>query len=290
MTTPKGCCGAAQLSVVWADDVAYALDELQRRDMPVLLDLSRGAAALQLAQEIRAHRASTLMFAVVDERRPDLTTEAVLAGMADVFARPLGGRRVASAIERELSYESRGPGRNGDSDGDDLYSQSPAMRDVITLIDEAAAKRAGVLIRGEDGTGRQVAARAIQSGRTGRTRRSSPSTARPTTPRSSTPLCSARRRGSQSYGDPGRAASRASAGKAACTTRLAGRSTCRTSPTRRRKFRPGSLACCAIAKRCSSRPASRSRSTSVRWPAWIPASTGRCRKAAFATICSGACR
>ena len=94
------------VSVVWADNVAYALDELGRRDMPVLVDLSRGAAALQLAQEIRAHRASTLMFAVVDERRPDLTTEAVLAGVADVFARPLGGRRVAGAIERELNYES----------------------------------------------------------------------------------------------------------------------------------------------------------------------------------------
>ena len=47
------------------------------------------------------------MFAVVDARRPDLTTEAVLAGMADVFARPLGGRRVANAIERELKYEAR---------------------------------------------------------------------------------------------------------------------------------------------------------------------------------------
>ena len=152
---------AADVAVVWADTVAFALDELQRRDMPVLLDLSRGAAALQLAQEIRAHRASTLMFAVVDERRPDLTTEAVLAGMADVFARPLGGRRVASAIERELSYESRDVSRNGRSDGHHLYSQSPAMRDVVTQIDEAAAKRAGVLIRGEDGTGRQVAARAI---------------------------------------------------------------------------------------------------------------------------------
>jgi len=150
---------AAQLSIVWADDVSYALDELQRRDMPVLLDLSRGAAALQLAQEIRACRASTLMFAVVDERRPDLTTEAVLAGMADVFARPLGGRRVANAIERELQYESRDVRRV--HSGDDLYCQSPAMRDVITLIDEAAAKRAGVLISGEDGTGRQVAARAI---------------------------------------------------------------------------------------------------------------------------------
>ena len=75
--------------------------------MPVLLDLSRGAAALQIAREIRTQRASTLMFAVVDARRPDLTTEAVLAGMADVFARPLGGRRVANAIERELKYEAR---------------------------------------------------------------------------------------------------------------------------------------------------------------------------------------
>jgi two-component system nitrogen regulation response regulator NtrX len=152
---------AAHVSVVWADNVAYVLDELQRRDMPVLLDLSRGAAALQLAQEIRAHRASTLMFAVVDERRADLATEAVLAGMADVFARPLGGRRVASAIERELNYESHNVSRSGDNHGDDLYSHSPAMRDVMTLVDEAAARRAGVLISGEDGTGRQVAARAI---------------------------------------------------------------------------------------------------------------------------------
>jgi DNA-binding NtrC family response regulator len=145
------------VSVVWADNVAYALDELGRRDIPVLVDLSRGAAALQLAQEIRAHRASTLMFAVVDERRPDLTTEAVLAGVADVFARPVGGRRVTGAIERELNYESC----DGSRSGDELYSHSPAMRPVIALIDEAAAKRAGVLIRGEDGTGRRVAARAI---------------------------------------------------------------------------------------------------------------------------------
>jgi len=89
--------GAADLSVIWADNVACALSELQRHDVPVLLDLSRGAAALQSAREIRSHRAATLMFAVVDARRPDITTEAVLAGIADVFARPLGGRRVATA-------------------------------------------------------------------------------------------------------------------------------------------------------------------------------------------------
>src|SRR5437868_3031158 len=99
--------GAVDVSVVWADNASLALTELQRRNMPVLLDLSRGAAALQFAREIRTQRASTLMFAVVDSRRPDLTTEAVLAGMADVFARPLGGRRVASAIDGGLKTGAR---------------------------------------------------------------------------------------------------------------------------------------------------------------------------------------
>jgi len=153
------------MSVVWADNASYALNELRRHDMPVLLDLSRGAGALQIARELRTERASTLMFAVVDARRPDLTTEAVLAGVADVFARPLGGRRVANAIERELAYESRRTIAGGSEppNGDDLYNHSVAMRDVTALITRAAGMRAGVLIRGEEGTGRQIVARAIHT-------------------------------------------------------------------------------------------------------------------------------
>jgi two-component system nitrogen regulation response regulator NtrX len=130
----------------------------------VLLDLSRGAAALKCARELRAARAGTLMFAVVEPRRPDLTTEAVLAGMADVFARPVGGRRVANAIGRELRSGSGKTTRSGDAGGEDLYSQSAAMRDVTSLIARASTMRAGVLIRGEEGTGRQIAARAIHAG------------------------------------------------------------------------------------------------------------------------------
>lgn len=154
---------AVDVSVVWAENASLALDELERRNMPVLLDLTRGAAALQIAREIRTQRASTLMFAVVDARRPDLTTEAVLAGMADVFARPLGGRRVANAIERELKYEARESVPEALENGDDLYGHSAAMHDVMALISRAAGMRAGVLIRGEEGTGRQVAARAIHT-------------------------------------------------------------------------------------------------------------------------------
>src|SRR5438128_9758316 len=130
--------------------MATALAELKRRDMPVLVDLTRGAAVLQTAQDLRQQRPHMLAFAVVDARRPDLTTEAVLSGVADVFARPLGGRRVANAIERELDYEARqtvtvpgaapgSAGGNGSSEGDDLYSHSVAMRDVMAVITRAAA-------------------------------------------------------------------------------------------------------------------------------------------------------
>jgi DNA-binding NtrC family response regulator len=170
------------VSVVWADSIDHAMSELQRRNIPVLLDLSRGAAALKTARDLRAQRASALMFAVVDTRCPDLTAEAIFTGMADVFTRPLGGRPVANAIDRELAYEARQRYGTGPADGvrgcnrtvhdrADLYDFSPAMRDLMTLIGRAATMRAGVLIRGEEGTGREISARTIhaqQPGHTGR--------------------------------------------------------------------------------------------------------------------------
>ncbi len=158
---------SADLSIVWADNSTAAVAELQRKpEMPVVLDLSRGAGALQIARDLREHRHGVLLFAVVDNRRPDLTTEAVLTGVADVFARPPAARRLATAIERE-SRDDHASARahSQTNNGDGLYSQSPSMRDVMALISRAASMRAGVTIRGEDGTGRRVVARAIHSAR-----------------------------------------------------------------------------------------------------------------------------
>jgi DNA-binding NtrC family response regulator len=157
---------SAGVSVVWAESVGHALVELQRHDLPVLLDVCRGSAPLHLARELRNHRDSTVMFAVVDPRRPELTTEAVLLGVADVFSRPLGAKRVANAIERQLHRESGAP--TAPAAGDELYAHSPAMRDVMALVARASTMRAGVLIRGERGTGRRATARAIHAGEGGR--------------------------------------------------------------------------------------------------------------------------
>jgi two-component system nitrogen regulation response regulator NtrX len=155
---------AAGLSVDWADSLGAEGAELQRIETPVLVDLSIGAAALQHVRDLRAAVAPAVVFALVDPKRPDLTMEAVLAGVADVFARPICGRRVAAAIEREVGGTTSihaGP--------DDLYGHSPAMREVMKLIARASTVRSGVLIQGEEGTGRQVAARAIHASQNGGT-------------------------------------------------------------------------------------------------------------------------
>jgi DNA-binding NtrC family response regulator len=155
---------SADLTVVWAENSAGAVAELQRKsDMPVVLDLSRGAGALQIARDLREHRPGVLLFAVVDNRRPDLTTEAVLTGVADVFARPPAARRLSSAIDRETRDDDLAARTSAAGRSDGLYSDSPSMREVTTLIARAATMRAGVTIRGEEGTGRQVVARAIHA-------------------------------------------------------------------------------------------------------------------------------
>jgi DNA-binding NtrC family response regulator len=151
---------ASHLAVVWVESSAAAIAELQRRDMPVLVNFSRGAASLQAVREIRAQKPTALLFSVVDPRRPDLATEAVLAGAADVFAPPLDGARVARAVERERSYLA--PEADQPVAGpDELYCHSAAMREIKTRVAAAATTRAGVLVCGESGVGRSVVAHAI---------------------------------------------------------------------------------------------------------------------------------
>ena len=131
------------------------------------------------------------------------------------------------------------------------------MREVMTLIARAATMRAGVLIRGEDGTGRQVGgardSRAAAAGAAGAfvARRLR---ARYDTDELDVELFGAGRRARRTAIAAARPRARQPP-EPVCTRRAAARSTCRTSPKRRRACRRGSRACCAIARRCSSKPA-----------------------------------
>ena len=167
---------SGKIHVVWIESSSQAALELSRRNMPVVLDLARGGAALQVAREVRTQHPSAILFAIADYARPELTTEAVLIGVADVFGRPPAPRRIARAVDREINRQSGSASAVADdllTSPDDLYCGSAAMRDVLPLIAQAAIAGAGALILGEGGSGRQAVARAIHhaadfNGRAGR--------------------------------------------------------------------------------------------------------------------------
>jgi hypothetical protein len=96
---------AAAFDVLWTDTTAGALSKLHRRDMRFcsIAARRRGARTARPAHPARTH-------ADVRRRRheaAELTKEAVVSGVADVFARPLA-RRAWSTLERKARARRRG--------------------------------------------------------------------------------------------------------------------------------------------------------------------------------------
>ena len=154
---------AADWKAIWVDSSAAAVAELRRREMPVLVSFARGVGALKFITDLRAYKPGIPLFAVVERDRPELVTEAVLAGVADVLTPDMSGARLTAAIAAEASRGSMSATSAPVTGTHDFYSLSPAMRDACAALSRAAATRAGVLVRGEDGTGRRMAARAIHA-------------------------------------------------------------------------------------------------------------------------------
>jgi DNA-binding NtrC family response regulator len=153
---------ALRVNVAWADSSLAALAELQRRDLPVLADFSRGGAILEPLRELRAKHPAMLLLAIVDHSRPDFASDAVLAGAADVLTPPVDARRLMRTLERERAYASfQLP--SPQTDVDELYYLSPAMRELRSHMAAAALTRAGVLICGDRGTGRETVARTLHA-------------------------------------------------------------------------------------------------------------------------------
>jgi DNA-binding NtrC family response regulator len=153
---------ALRVTVVWADSSLGALAELQRRDLAVLADFSRGGAILEPLRELRAKHPAMLLVAIVDHSRSDFASDAVLAGAADVLTPPVDAHRLVRTLERERAYASfQLPSPR--TDVDELYYLSPAMRELRSHIAAAALTRAGVLICGDRGTGRQTVARTLHA-------------------------------------------------------------------------------------------------------------------------------
>ena len=131
--------------------------------------LAGGADALGWWEAIRAEGMASRALLVADRVDAGLLLAALRSGVEDVFETPVDGRALARRILDPSPRAPDGPGR-ADAEGDpELIGDSPAMRDLKSLMARAAPLPATVLIEGEAGTGKALVARQIHalSGRPG---------------------------------------------------------------------------------------------------------------------------
>jgi two-component system, NtrC family, response regulator AtoC len=143
---------------VVASDAGEALTRLQSEDFDLcLVDETDAHALLEAA---RAHRPPVPVVALTSEASVKSAVAALRAGAVDFLSRPFHAELFKETLCRALgTMASNDVPREGAS----VVSEHPAMRLMLERIDQVADTDANVLIRGENGTGKQMIARLVHA-------------------------------------------------------------------------------------------------------------------------------
>ncbi len=155
-----------------AADGPAALQALEELDLDlVLCDLrmpgSDGLSVLKMARE----RYPQTMFMLMTAHGSVATSvEALRLGAQDYLLKPLLFEDVLHKVDRLLAHKQQAweiqilrREVNQDANFERLVGRSPAMQEVLGLIEKVAPTNATVLLTGESGTGKEVVARLIHA-------------------------------------------------------------------------------------------------------------------------------
>jgi len=119
---------------------------------------------MELLRELKRMAPSTPVIMLTAHGSVPLAVEAMKAGAADFLSKPFDREEVLYTVRKALALSEHGEGappRMEIAPRTTLVGSSSKMREVADLIDRASRTSANVLLRGETGTGKEVAARAV---------------------------------------------------------------------------------------------------------------------------------
>jgi len=155
--------GRVAASVVEAPMLSRAFEDLKAGLVDVcIVDLTAGSSVAPVRM-LRAGHPDVALIGVADPTSPEDAGEAMQSGLSALLPWPFEDLDLLVAL---TNLGDRLPARSGypelPEDGNEpLFAQSPAMRDVMEQAAELAPSRAGLILRGESGTGRSILARTI---------------------------------------------------------------------------------------------------------------------------------
>lgn len=132
-----------------------------------VVDLAANGDALKATRDIRGRYPQAVVIGIADPLRPGAAADAIRAGVFDVLPQPptAGDLRAVIANAREQSGLARAASIHRDTAPEALgiVAVSPAMRQLLDVVQRAAPGRCGIVVAGERGAGHETIARAVHA-------------------------------------------------------------------------------------------------------------------------------
>jgi DNA-binding NtrC family response regulator len=141
-------------------------------DMNYTRDTSSGQEGLELLEQLHAYDPTLPIVVMTAWASIQLVVEAMQKGARDFIQKPWDNARLRTIVRnqidlgRALRKSQRLENENSILRGDGavpVVAESPAMRRVLDVVQRVAPSDANVLVRGENGTGKGVIARALHA-------------------------------------------------------------------------------------------------------------------------------
>ena len=138
-------------------------------DLNYTRDTTSGIEGLELLEQVHAFDSTLPVVVMTAWASIELVVEAMQKGARDFVQKPWDNARLLSIVRNQLEL-GRALRRNERLErasigerGVEMIADAPAMRPVLEIIQRVGPSDANVLIRGENGTGKGVVARALHA-------------------------------------------------------------------------------------------------------------------------------
>ncbi|TWT67362.1 sigma-54-dependent transcriptional regulator [Allorhodopirellula solitaria] len=156
---------------VCVEDAADAISVLNEHHFDLILsDLNMpGNLKLELLREGRAKHSHVPMIVVTGVPSIPSAIESVRLGIADYLLKPVRFEELLASVQRALQHPPTpaqtapepSPNVRLHETFPEIIGESPAMLELLDIVERVASSNTNVLITGESGTGKEVIARAI---------------------------------------------------------------------------------------------------------------------------------
>ncbi len=174
--TAVGTVLAAQLKqggyeATWVGSAEQALATMEKRAFDLVISDVRmpGLSGLELLEVLRTRSPDLPVILLTAHGTVPMAVEAMRKGAADFMTKPFNRdemlfvvKKVLTGSEPDRAAPPRAPAKKLDGD-DGMVGRSPSLDEARGLIRKAGPSPANVLILGENGTGKELAARALHA-------------------------------------------------------------------------------------------------------------------------------